>query len=349
MQELLSVLACPRDHTALRLGAGGLTCAKEHTYPVVEGIPVLLVTEDTPTIGIATASIAHGRQGADGQGPEDPWFTSTLGISEGEKARLLEQAASGVSPIDPVVRFLVGATNGILYRDLVGALSEYPIPELRLPDGRGESLLDIGCSWGRWSIAAARKGYRTVGIDPSLGAVLAAQRVCRDLRLDSTFVVGDARRLPFFDSQFQAVISYSVIQHFAKSDARISVGEIGRVLAPEGRSLIQMANRFGIRSLYHQVRRGFRDATGFEVRYWSPDELRQMCDAGIGTTRLTVDCFFGLGLQASDGHLMPPLRRFALRASEYLRSASSRCTWLQQVADSLYAESIRATREGRPS
>ena len=48
--------------------------------------------------------------------------------------------------------------------------------ELLLDLPRGP-LLDIGCSWGRWSLAAARKGYSVVGIDPSLGAVMAARRI----------------------------------------------------------------------------------------------------------------------------------------------------------------------------
>ena len=31
----------------------------------------------------------------------------------------------------------------------------------------------------------------------------------------------------------------------------------------------RLPNWLGIRSLYHQVRRGFREAEKFEVRYWS--------------------------------------------------------------------------------
>jgi cyclopropane fatty-acyl-phospholipid synthase-like methyltransferase len=42
--------------------------------------------------------------------------------------------------------------------------------------GAGKLLLDIGCSWGRWSISAARNGWCVVGIDPSLGAIMAARR-----------------------------------------------------------------------------------------------------------------------------------------------------------------------------
>jgi hypothetical protein len=37
------------------------------------------------------------------------------------------------------------------------------------PKGR-DKLSDVGCSWGRWSIAPAKKGFSVVGIDSSLGA-----------------------------------------------------------------------------------------------------------------------------------------------------------------------------------
>ena len=59
---------------------------------------------------------------------------------------------------------------------LMGKLDRYPIPEIRLPESQGETLPDVGCNWGRWSVAAARKGYAVVGIDPSMGGVMAARR-----------------------------------------------------------------------------------------------------------------------------------------------------------------------------
>ena len=46
-----------------------------------------------------------------------------------------------------------------MYAHLIGSLGDCPIPELCLPPaGADASLLDVGCSWGRWSMAAARKG-----------------------------------------------------------------------------------------------------------------------------------------------------------------------------------------------
>jgi hypothetical protein len=37
--------------------------------------------------------------------------------------------------------------------------------------------------------------------------------------------------------------------------------------------LVQMASALGIRSLQHQLRRGFRKPKDFDVRYWTPAEL----------------------------------------------------------------------------
>ena len=341
MIDLISILACPRDNCPLTPSGTGLVCREGHAYPVVDGIPVLLVEEDEPTIGVAAASLDCARRIAAGEARQDPWFTSTLGISDAERFELLSQASRSESAIDPAARFLVAATNGILYRDLVGKIESYPIPELRLPAGDGKRLLDVGCSWGRWSVAAARKGYCPVGLDPSLGAVLAAQRIVRDLGLEAQFVVGDARRLPFLDGRFEMVFSYSVLQHFAQADAETSLREVGRVLGTGGRSLIQMANRFGLRCLYHQARRGFRDARGFEVRYWSPRGLLEVFEREIGPSELSVDCFFGLGLQSSDKELMSSGSRRILRASESLRSLSARHRWLVDLADSLYIASSR--------
>jgi SAM-dependent methyltransferase len=297
--------------------------------------------EREQTIGIARESLAAAVKWAEGRDPGDRLFTSTLGISDDERAAVLELARAPRGMIDPVAQFIVGATNGILYRDLIGKLTEYPIPNLRMSPGNGRRLLDVGCNWGRWSVAAARRGYRVVGIDPSLGAVLAARRVACQLGLDAGFVVGDARFLPFAGESFDAAFSYSVIQHFSKDDARLSFGEIGRILKPQGISLVQMPNRFGLRCLYHQARRGFRPTTGFEVRYWSLPELRSSFSSVIGPTELLVDCFFGIGLQPSDAHLMSLARRLVIHTSEFLRGLSESIPSLRYAADSVYASSVK--------
>jgi ubiquinone/menaquinone biosynthesis C-methylase UbiE len=61
-------------------------------------------------------------------------------------------------------------------------------------------------------------------------------------------VVADARFIPFADDSIDTVFSYSVLQHFSRTDALAALTEFHRVLAPGGGLLVQMANAAGARS-----------------------------------------------------------------------------------------------------
>ncbi len=306
-----------------------LLSAAGRSYPVVDGVPVMLPPDTDPTLSAVRASIHPEEDTA-------PWYLKSVLLSDEQKQGILEMAADMHSKVDPVAAHLVAATNGLGYVHLVGKLTEPPIPEIRLPAGEGRLLLDIGCSWGRWCAAAARKGWRAVGIDPSLGAVMAARRVTRALGLDVRFIVGDARHLPLRGGIFDAVFSYSVIQHFSVTDARQTFAHAGRVLKSGGQGLIQMPTRYGLRCLYNQARRGFRQTHGFEVRYWTLRDLRNMTAETIGPAEVSVDCFFGIGWQPADAHLMPPMFQRVIAVSEALRRASLAFPVLTQLADSVY-------------
>ena len=241
--------------------------------------------------------------------------------------------------IDEFVQGEVPYTSGTMYFSVQHKLTRYPIPECRLPPGNGEKLLDIGCNWGRWSIAAARKGYQPVGIDPSLDAVLAARRVSKQLGVETDFVVGDARFLPFAENSFDTVFSYGVFQHFSKENVRISLDESVRVLKPNGNTLFQMPNKYGIRQYQQHRRRGFTEGVDFEVRYWTPAELMETFEKKFGETKMTTDCYFGLGIQASDVDLLPAHFKMVVYSSEILRKISGIFRPLTKVADSVYLES----------
>ena len=334
-------LVCPRDRSALRYTGNVLYCSQGHEYNVVGGIPVMLLPDMPHTLWVGKASLETGRSASAHR--VSNLFAETLGLPECERLSLSkEEIKSG--DIDPVVKYIVQATCGNLYKPLIRKLAKYPIPELRLPEGKGELFLDIGCNWGRWCVAAARKGYRVVGVDPSLGAVAAARRVSTQLGVTATYVVADARALPFLPDSFDFVFSYSVFQHFSKKNVRASVEEIARILKANGTSLIQMANMYGLRSFTHQVNRGFRTARGFEVRYWSPHELEEIFSELIGNTSLEVDGYFGLGIQKSDADLLPFKYRLVVFLSELMRAASQRLHWFDNLADSIYVRSVRKDR-----
>ena len=334
-------LRCPCDGQAVVVEGNALVCSAGHSYPVVEGVPVMLRRDVEQTIPLAHGSLRRA-QDPDTADPRAPaLYLESLGISEEEKQGIADLAARGDAAVDPVVSFLVGATSGYMYEDLIGRLRTYPIPELRLPQGQGKRFLDLGCSWGRWCIAASRKGYDVVGIDPSLGAIMAARRVARALGTPARYLVADARYLPFPEASFEQVFSYSVLQHLAKPDVERVLGQTAQVLAPDGQSLIQMASAYGVRSLYHQVRRRFREPTNFEVRYWRPQEMLRDFNRMIGPSELSADCYFGLGLQAADRLVMPRSKRLLLSGSEFLRRASAHSGLVRQLADSLYVSSRR--------
>jgi SAM-dependent methyltransferase len=297
---------CPRDRAPLEREVDELVCAAGHRYAVVDGTPVLLVAEEEPTHAACHVSLAP-RAAAD-----DP---------------------------DALVQDVIAATCGNLYRHLIGNVTRYPIPELRLPDGAGRRFLEVGCNWGRWCVSAARRGYEVVGVDPSLVAIRAAKRVAEQLGIEATYVVADARHLPFAGDTFDVVFSYSVFQHFARDDAVASFDEVGRVVRPDGLAMLQMANVWGARSLWNQLReRRFREPRDlFDVRYWGPRELQGELTRRVGPTEIAADGFFTLNPQMTDLELFPRRYRAVVRTSEALRRASERVRPLRYAADSLYA------------
>jgi ubiquinone/menaquinone biosynthesis C-methylase UbiE/uncharacterized protein YbaR (Trm112 family) len=335
----LENLACPRDLGELRPGKGGLMCVQGHLYPLVQGVPVMLIEESSPTLHVIEGSLAASKQQL--APPDEEMFLGTLGMDDDQRESVLKRLRAGHNQIDPVVDYLVSHTNGIMYKHLVGKLRSYPIPKIDLPRGDGKLLLDVGCSWGRWSIAAARLGYNAVGIDPSLGAVLAARRVAQKLGVEAKFIVADARFLPFRSALFDIVYSYSVLQHFSVSDMKSAITEMQRVTIAGGELKVQMANALGVRSFYHQLRRGFATPAGFQVRYLRPKQLQKLFQTNGDHVELRPDCYFGLGLQKSDAEIMTPLKRTVLFFSETLKRVAAVFSPLQLVADSVFVSQRR--------
>jgi ubiquinone/menaquinone biosynthesis C-methylase UbiE len=89
---------------------------------------------------------------------------------------------------------------------------------------RGRRVLDLGCGKGRFAMPMAADGATVIGLDRS-GAMLSGGT-------GPGRVLGSARRLPFADGAFEAVIAIEVFEHLPAIDEVLS--EVRRVLRPGG-------------------------------------------------------------------------------------------------------------------
>ena len=64
----------------------------------------------------------------------------------------------------------------------------------------------------------------------------------------------------------------------------------------------------------------------------------------FGQTKMTTDCYFGLGIQANDVDLLPMPYKLVVHSSELLRKLSRLIKPLIKVADSVYLESINQNK-----
>ena len=312
---LLKLLACPHDQTKLHVESDVLICERAHQFPFENGIPIFAESPRREPIPLNMGPCPH---------PDDGAYVATRG-----------------EPIDPFVNDWIVNTNGNLYWPARGRLPRYPIPDWPFGRGDGKLLVDIGCSWGRWSIAAARAGFAPVGTDVHVDALAAAARVSRQLGARANFICCDAEHLPFPSRSVDFVFSYSVLQHLDKSKVRRIFQEISRVLQPGGVCRIQLPNAFGMLSITQQLRRGFREAKSgtFEMRYWTHANIRHaLAQAGFSKIAIYTDGFFSQNPQLMDLDLLSPAGRLLVRTSAAGRRAANALPILTRVADSLWIE-----------
>lgn len=98
----------------------------------------------------------------------------------------------------------------------------------------GKLILDLGSGPGHYTAALERAGATVVALDLDAGDI---QRVgARGLRA----VRGDATRLPFDDTSFDAVFSSNLLEHVPDQEAVFD--EIERVLRPGGWAWVSWTN-----------------------------------------------------------------------------------------------------------
>jgi SAM-dependent methyltransferase len=128
--------------------------------------------------------------------------------------------------------FQTGAFHDLFYRSV--QLAE-PL--------EGKTTLDIGCGRGEAVFLCAQRGCCAYGIDYSETAIAMANEFIRknlDDEVRDRIVVQrmDAKRLSFNDGTFDAVFMVDVVEHLYPDELRLVLGEIARVLKPDGTLII---------------------------------------------------------------------------------------------------------------
>ncbi len=99
---------------------------------------------------------------------------------------------------------------------------------------QGAHFLDVGCGTGRWLRRYQQFGFRAMGLDATLGMLQTA----RERGTAVPLVAGEAGRLPFPDSSFDAVSDVTVVQHIPLEFQPPALSEMLRVLKPGGRLIL---------------------------------------------------------------------------------------------------------------
>ena len=115
----------------------------------------------------------------------------------------------------------------------------------------GGDLLDVACGYGRHAIPLARAGYRVTGVDRSPTLLAEARRRAGDGAPE--LVEADYRELPFPDESFDAALNlFTSLGFYGDEEDVKALAEIGRVLRPTGRLVIEIMHRDRLVHGFHE-------------------------------------------------------------------------------------------------
>lgn len=143
-------------------------------------------------------------------------------------ARLFDAMAESYEELEPWYAHLYTALHALLLAELA-------------PAARASRALDAGCGTGFQTAHLAALGYETHGIDLSAGLLARAHRRLPGARLAR----GRLEALPYADASFDVAACCGSTLSFVEAPAR-ALAEIGRVLRPRGRLLLECEHRWSL-------------------------------------------------------------------------------------------------------
>jgi SAM-dependent methyltransferase len=186
--------------------------------------------------------------------------------------------------------------------------------------------LDVGVGGSGYTvIEAARKGWRSVGLDISPEGVAKAKEfafaqlgeghdVC-------DFVVSSAEHLPFRTGTFSKMSTISVLEHIPNDERAII--EMSRVLKPSGRVMITVPNAYQrMLPIFWMPYFLWDKAIGHLRHYKSEELIAKLSQGGFSTRRVSYS-----------GHVYKILQVLLSRLFVTLRRKESRLWWTLEEMD----------------
>ncbi|MES0039812.1 class I SAM-dependent methyltransferase [Mesorhizobium sp. M0046] len=109
---------------------------------------------------------------------------------------------------------------------------------------QGDSVLELGCGYGRITNRLAEKGARVAGLDISPILLKKAEADAAERGVNVEYVLGDMRSLPWRDRFDAAFLCFTTFGYFDDADNERVLREAASSLRKGGRLLIDHANRF---------------------------------------------------------------------------------------------------------
>lgn len=148
----------------------------------------------------------------------------------------------------------------------------------------GDTVLDLGCGFGRHAFEAARRGGAVVALDAgddevrAVRATFAAMREAGELSRDARAVAvrGDALALPFADETFDRIICSEVLEHIVDDSGAMT--ELARVVKRGGTMAVTVPRR-GPERINWALSEEYHTVPGGHVRIYSRRELQRRLTA----------------------------------------------------------------------
>lgn len=116
----------------------------------------------------------------------------------------------------------------------------------------GDTVLDLGCAWGRDTNVCTEKGLKAIGMDLSINMLW----IAKSLRRSGKFVQADLRMLPIQNNLVDGIWCVAALLHLKRTEIVRAFCEFRRVLKHGGVCYVQVKQGIGEETVTNNFSKG---------------------------------------------------------------------------------------------